>query len=101
MNLSALEEKLMAAARTSVPSEHVPYAFEKRIMARVSDLQPPDGIALWASALWRSAASCVAVTLLLGTFAIWQGNGSSSGGDLVQDFESAVFVMADQSYDSW
>ena len=36
MNLAELERKLIAAARANPPSDRVPYAFEKRIMARLA-----------------------------------------------------------------
>ena len=35
MNLVELQKKLLAAARTDVPGDQVPYAFEKRIMALI------------------------------------------------------------------
>ena len=35
MNINLLQEKLIRAARHHPPSEHVPYAFEQRIMARL------------------------------------------------------------------
>ena len=37
MNLAELERKLIAAARANPPSDRVPYAFEKRIMARLAE----------------------------------------------------------------
>ncbi len=36
MNLAELERKLIAAARANSPSERVPYAFEKRILALIA-----------------------------------------------------------------
>ena len=40
MNLAELERKLIAAARANPPSDRVPYAFEKRIMARLAARSP-------------------------------------------------------------
>ena len=53
MNLAELERKLIAAARANPPSDRVPYAFEKRIMARLAAWPVADSWALWARALWR------------------------------------------------
>ncbi len=38
MNVDELRRKLIAAARANPPSDHVPYAFEKRIHPTSSDL---------------------------------------------------------------
>jgi len=101
MKLTALEQKLIAAARAVIPSEQVPYCFEKRIMARLEDAAPLSVAALWSRALWRAALSCVVVTLIFGAaWALGPGSNSSST-DFSQDFESAVLVMADQPSDSW
>ena len=51
MNLAELERKLIAAARANPPSDRVPYAFEKRIMARLAARPVVDGWALWAPRL--------------------------------------------------
>lgn len=94
MKLEALHEKLIAAARAHPPSDRVPYAFEKRIMARITGAPPPDMIACWAAALWRAAASCVALTVVCGGLALWLAP-SGTGTDLSGELESAVFAMAD------
>jgi hypothetical protein len=72
MNIDDLQNKLLAAARTREPSDAVPYAFEKRIMAHLAQVPPFDVWNLWGKALWKAAAPCVAITLLVGllTFAI-------------------------------
>ena len=46
MNLAELEQKLVAAARANPPSDGVPYAFEKRIMARLATRPVMDDWAL-------------------------------------------------------
>jgi len=65
MKLELLQAKLMEAARTDIPSDRVPYAFEKRILARVAGLRPEDGWVLWARALWRATIPCAALMVLL------------------------------------
>ncbi len=96
MNLDALQKKLLAAARSHPPGEHVPYAFEKRIMARLVAATPFDAWTLWGRALWRAAVSCLAIMLLSSVWTVWSAWRSSASGDFSQDFESAVFAMADQ-----
>ena len=66
MNLSELHRKLIAAARSEAPDTRVPYAFEKRILARLAGQTAVDSRGLWARALWRSALCCVAFMLVVG-----------------------------------
>ena len=72
MNHTELHKKLIAVARANPPSDRVPYAFEKRIMARLVAPVPVDLGALWSRLLWRAATPCVALMVLLGvcSFAI-------------------------------
>ncbi len=101
MNLDALEKKLLAAARFDAPSEQVPYAFEKRVIARLLGAAPVDVWTVWGRILWRAAISCLAIMLLSSLWTIWSARSSrSSPADFSQDFEHAVFVMADQIDDS-
>lgn len=64
MNLTELQNKLLAAARRNPPDDQVPYAFEKRIMARLAAIPQPSEWLAWSRALWFGAAACVAVALL-------------------------------------
>lgn len=68
MDRELLRDKLVAAARSQVVSDHVPYAFEKRIMGRIADATRVDPVSFWGRALMRSAAVCFAFTLALGAF---------------------------------
>jgi hypothetical protein len=95
MNLPELQHKLVAAARADAPSDCVPYAFEKRIMARLQGKTAIDFSAIWARALWRAAASCVALTLLLSAWS-WLAPGSSQSPDLSQALENTVLAETDQ-----
>ncbi|MDQ6631813.1 MAG: hypothetical protein M3Y82_08645 [Verrucomicrobiota bacterium] len=100
MNLNELEKKLLAAARKNPPSDQVPYAFEKRILAHLTK-PAADLWHLWGKSLSRAAASCVALMLLLG---VWSGRSiDSSLEDLSQDLDNAVFAAVDQPHleDSW
>src|SRR2546423_1452510 len=94
MNLVELQRKLIAAARTYAPSEQVPYAFEKRIMARLVSLPGLDHWTLWSRALWRGAAPCVAIMLLLSAWSFLAPMAPAT--DLSQEFENTVFAAVDQ-----
>ena len=95
MNLDQLQRKLLAAARMSVPSDRVPYAFEKRVMARLVGRTAADLSAIWARALWRAAVSCIALTILLSAWS-WLSPASPPAPDLSQVFESTVLAAANQ-----
>jgi anti-sigma-K factor RskA len=100
MNLSELERKLITAARNHPPSDHVPFRFEKRVMSLVQSRPVMDRCALWARALWRSAAACVAVVLLLSAATFFlPHNTRPAAGDLSQDFEKTMLAAADQETD--
>lgn len=101
MNLEHLQKKLLAAARATPPEDRVPYAFEKRILARLTSAPPVDASALWARALWRAAVPCVAVTILLTTlsFTLVTSDTSTSlagNDDVSEQFEQALLASADQ-----
>lgn len=94
MNLDQLQHKLIAAARTVKPSDCVPYAFEKRIMARLTEGARVDLLGAWSAALWRSAAGCVAVVALSSLVTLSISNNAPET-DFSQEFETAVFASAD------
>jgi hypothetical protein len=100
MNLAQLEQKLIAAARANPPSDRVPYAFEKRVMARLAARPVVDDWALWARALWRAAAPCVAIMLLLGAWSLFVSRSSTSASDLSQDLEKTLLAAVDQDQPS-
>ena len=96
MNLAELQRKLIAAAQANPPSDRVPYAFEKRIMARLAARPVVDDWALWARALWRAAAPCVAIMLLLGAWSFFVPGTSTSANDLSQELEKTLLAAVDQ-----
>ncbi len=101
MNLTALQERLMAAARAVAPSDRVPFAFERRVMARLETTQPLDGWGLWGPALWRAALSSLALTLCCSAWLLWTESEWRRASDLSHDLEVAVYVAAGQADDSW
>ena len=101
MNLDKLEQKLLHAARRHTPSDAVPYAFEKRIMARLTERTPAEQGASWFRALWGAAACSAAIALLAGAWTLLPMSGTSRSWDMAQEFETTVFAMVDEVNDTW
>ncbi len=93
MNLEQMQNKLLAAARANPPSDAVPYAFEKSVMARLQTLAPEDAFLQWGRALWRGAIACIAVALLSSAWAFLPLNNSN---DLSQDLEHTVLASLEE-----
>lgn len=68
MDLDKLQKTLLAVAKATPPSDQVPYAFEKRIMARLTAPLTVDVWAVWGRWLWRAVTPCATVMAAL---AIW------------------------------
>src|SRR5438093_849311 len=98
MKVSELQKKLIAAARSNPPSDAVPYAFEKRITARLSEMRAPvaDALGDWAAALWRAAVPCLAVMVVFGAWTFLSAEFRPAAGDLAQDLDNTVLAAADQ-----
>jgi hypothetical protein len=102
MKLNELHEKLIAVAKKNPPGDHVPYAFEKRIMSRLAAVAPPNPWALWGGPLWRAAVSCVAITVLCGLWSIAAQRRADAAESFSQSFEAAVFDPPSQhAEDAW
>ncbi len=102
MNLTELHRKMIAAARANPPGDSVPYAFEKRIMALLPVRRALDHAAIWARALWRAAAACLLVMLLLAAWSLSLPKAGPAPGELSQDFEKTMLAAVDQDSDfSW
>jgi hypothetical protein len=95
MNLVLLERKLIASARAHPPGDQVPYAFEKRILARLTGPATLARSELWARALWRAAAACAAITLLLGVWSLLVPQRRPAA-DLSQALEQTLLAAVDQ-----
>ncbi|HVM48106.1 MAG TPA: hypothetical protein VMU04_08765 [Candidatus Acidoferrum sp.] len=102
MKLNQLHQKLIEAARTNLPSDAVPYAFPKRIMARLPGRTATDPWASWSHALWRAAATCFAIMLLSTAWTFLAPHHAAPGTDLSQEFENTLVaaVGQDQPADS-
>lgn len=105
MNLDNLQHQLIVAARSQQPNDRVPYAFEKRVMARLAQVRS-DLLGAWSHALWRAAVLCVAITLLAGAWTFLSDDaadglaGDGSARDFAQEFESTLLVSAYSPTDS-
>jgi len=102
MNLEPLRQKLLSAARANPTDDRVPYAFEKRVMAHLAAKPALDLSALWARAMWRAAAPCVAVSLLLLGVTAFVGTETGSANDEASpDLEETMLAVIDQSEEVW
>jgi hypothetical protein len=100
MDLNALQQRLLAAARMQPPNGRVPLAFEKRILARLADRPVSDPWVFWVRGLWRAAASCAALCLVLGGWMLLNPPLNGSEAEFSQQFENTVFAAVDQEADS-
>jgi len=97
MNIVELQKKLIAAARVNVPTDRVPYAFEKRVTALLASRVAPDNMAIWVRGLWRAAVSCAALSLLLGAGLFLSATTTATSNDLSQSFERTLLASFDQT----
>jgi len=96
MNIAELQRKLIAAARANPPSDRVPFAFEKRIMAYLASGPVLDRWGLWAGALWRAAVPCVAIMLVFSAWSLLAPRPAPAANDLSQAMENTVLIAVDQ-----
>lgn len=107
MNLERLQQKLLAAARANPPSDGVPYAFHKRIVARLVTRPAFDGWALWARALWRATTPCIAIMLLLWVWSLASSPSTATGTTMAeteglsQHFERTMLAGVNESEEVW
>jgi hypothetical protein len=101
MNVDGLQQRILAAARALPRNDHVPYAFEKRIMARLTARPVVDAWALWSRLLWRAAAPCVAIMLVLSAWTVVSGQLGGSSETLAADFERTVWGPLTSINESW
>lgn len=101
MKLNDMHNKVIAVAKKNPPSNHVPYAFEQRVMHRLASVTPHNHWALWGGPLWRAAVSCVAITVLCGVWSLTAAPHTESQESFSQAFESAVYAPPAQQDASW
>jgi hypothetical protein len=101
MKIDELQKKLLAAARSNPPNDRVPYAFDQRVMAHLRSPIKMDKWTLWSMALWRAAATCVAIMLLTGIWAYFVADSNTSGDPLAVALENTVLASLDSAGESW
>ena len=101
MNLLELQRILLAAARNDAPSETVPYAFEKRVMARIATQPVVDLSMLWNRILWRATAPCIAIMILLGVWTMLSAYRNGPTETLAADLENTVLAPFDNLGETW
>jgi hypothetical protein len=101
MNIEGLRKRLLAAAQTQAPSDQAPYAFEKRVMARLATAPIADIWTVWNRILWRAAAPCVALTLVISTCSYLSPGNGTSAYTLADDLETTVYAPLESMEDMW
>ena len=96
MHPADLHEKLLAVARAHPPSDQVPLAFEKRVTAGLRARSTADAVGWWAHALWRSAAACLGLAILLGAWSLLAPPRAAPRPDLSQQFEQTILAAVNQ-----
>jgi len=97
MSPAELQKKLIAAARANPPGDHVPYAFEKRVMALLASPAAADHRVLWVRGLWRAAVSCMAIAVMLGAWTCFGPATGANSADLSQNFENTLLAAVDEN----
>ncbi|MDB6018080.1 MAG: hypothetical protein JWR19_2569 [Pedosphaera sp.] len=95
MNLLELQRKLIAVARANPPADTVPYAFEKRILARLTGRPTLDLRGFWERGLARAAMFSVAAMLLMSAWSVFVPANNSE--TLSQDVEKTLFAAVDNA----
>ncbi len=90
MDLEQLQQKLIAAAKANPPSDQVPYAFEQRIMARLTAPLKVDEWALCGRWLWRAVAPCMSVMAALGVWVLATMHPEPESQNLEQAIENTL-----------
>jgi len=90
MKLDDLQSKLISAMRAARPSDTVPFAFEKRVMARLRSAAQPDAWTHWGAAMLRACVPCVAIMLLCAAWAAFPGHAHPQGVTLEETVLASV-----------
>jgi hypothetical protein len=90
-------EEFVRLAREIPRDERVPYAFEKRFMARLKSSAAPDPLSFWTRALWRAVAPCFGVMLIAAALSF--SHRQDVVGDADIDLDNAVLAPPDAAFD--
>lgn len=97
MKKRLMPEEFVKLAREIPRDEHVPYAFEKRVMASLRSASAPDPLLLWTRALWRAVAPCFGVMLIAVAVSLSHRDDVAADADL--DLDNAVLAAPDTGFD--
>ncbi len=100
MDLEKIIDRLFESARHQPVSERVPYAFEKRIMARLKVEKAVDPLTFWSRALWKAVAPCMAAACLVAGIASFSGP-KAPPGNLSLSFENSVIYSGSFFSEVW
>lgn len=100
MNLDPLHRRLIEEARKHAPANDVPYAFEKRVMARLAGTPCSDEWAQWIRALWSGAAVCAAVAIAAGVWSFTPNDEQELAAHFSTDLEQTI-LAADAAESTW
>jgi hypothetical protein len=90
-------EEFVTLAREIPRDERVPFAFEKRIMARLAGAHAADPLAFWTHALWRAVTPCLAIMAIAAFVSFSRTDDASPDGEL--DLEAAVLAPPEVAFD--
>ena len=97
MNWELLHDKLVRAARQHPPGDHVPLAFEQRVMAGLVPAAFPavkDDWSAIARALWWAASACSAIALAI---SVWTYAPDGAGENFAEDLEETILASVDDA----
>lgn len=98
MDYEKLRCQLLEAARRNPPSDRVPFAFERRVMAHLPAIANPhaSGLVFWTRGFWRAALSGVAAaTLMMGSLGVVSERGTDDGDSVsAEALEEALLAPA-------
>lgn len=100
MNLENLQHKLILAARAQPPEDSVPYAFEQRIMARLTEYRA-DRWLTWSRLLWRAVAPCLGIMALVSVLSLTFESSLGDGEVLANDLDNTVLAAVANPGDAW
>jgi hypothetical protein len=92
-------EEFIRLARAVPVNERTPYAFEKRILARLGGGQIPDAITVWAQVLWRAVAPCVGIMLAAAALSLVTWTADPTPESEGPDLEQTVFAPTQVAFD--
>lgn len=101
MNSDLLLNKLIKAAKSSPPSDSVPYAFEKRIMAKIMSSPVYETTLLWSQILWKAAKPCIVIMIIVCLWAFLADSQLGLIDNPEEAFETAVLAGLNQIGSGW